>query len=94
MKTPELTYRSHAGSSVVLPAVRPLPYFGCHPQRDERELAASLRRDFLPLLARRLPDHHLLGQKHGSVPVFVARHKKMFPYFVRTDIASFYPSVR
>ena len=83
-----------ASGSPLLPTVRPLPYFGAYPCCGERELAASLRRDFLPLLARRLPDHHLVGQKHGSVPAFVARHKKSFPYFVRTDIAGFYPSVR
>ena len=79
---------------MICPTVRPLPYFGAYPQSGERELAASLRRDFVPLLARRLPDHHLVGQRHGAVPAFVARHKKTFPYFVRTDIAGFYPSVR
>lgn len=83
-----------AAGGPLLPTVRPLPYFGAYARCGERELAASLRRDFRPLLARRLPDHHLVGQKHGSVPAFVAGHKKSFPYFVRTDIAGFFPSVR
>ena len=83
-----------SSDTTICPTVRPLPYFGACPQVGERELAASLRRDFVPLLARRLPDHHLVGQRHGAVPAFVARHKKSFPCFVRTDIAAFYPSVR
>lgn len=83
-----------SSDTMICPTVRPLPYFGACPQVGERELAASLRRDFVPLLARRLPDHHLVGQRHGAVPAFVARHKKSFPCFVRTDIAAFYPSVR
>lgn len=78
----------------IRPTVRPLPYFSADPQWGECELAASLRQDFRGLVARRLPDHHLVGQRHGSVPAFVARHKKQFPYFVRTDIANFYPAVR
>lgn len=87
-------YDGDYSSSGILPTVRPLPYFGAYPVCGERELAASLRADFLPLIARRLPDHHLVGQRHGSVPAFVARHKKGFPFFVRTDIANFYPSIR
>ncbi len=76
-----------SSDTTICPTVRPLPYFGACPQVGERELAASLRRDFVPLLARRLPDHHLVGQRHGAAPAFVARHKKSFPCFVRTDIA-------
>lgn len=87
-------YHSYPSEEMIRPTVRPLPYFGAYAQSGGRALAASLRRDFVPLLARRLPDHHLVGQRHGAVPAFVARHKKSFPYFVRTDIAGFYPSVR
>lgn len=94
MKLPNTKYPGYPSEMMICPTVRPLPYFGAYPQSGERELAASLRRDFVPLLARRLPDHHLVGQRHGAVPAFVARHKKTFPYFVRTDIAGFYPSVR
>ena len=94
MKPHDRIHDTAASGAPLLPTVRPLPYFGAYPHYGERELAASLRRDFRPLLARRLPDHHLVGQRHGSVPAFVARYKKAFPYFVRTDIARFYPSVR
>lgn len=94
MKQTNTKYHGYPSDTMICPTVRPLPYFGAYPQSGERELASSLRRDFVPLLARRLPDHHLVGQRHGAVPAFVARHKKSFPYFVRTDIAGFYPSVR
>lgn len=94
MKSGRYTYDRDTAQSGIRPTVRPLPYFGADPQWGERELAASLRRDFRGLLSRRLPDHHLVGQRHGAVPAFVARHKRSFPCFVRTDIARFYPSVR
>ena len=66
-----------SSDTMICPTVRPLPYFGACPQVGERELAASLRRDFVPLLARRLPDHHLVGQRHGAVPAFVARRTSL-----------------
>lgn len=89
-----MKYPGYSSDTDICPTVRPLPYFGAYVQPGERELASSLRRDFVSLIARRLADHHLVGQRHGAVPAFVARHKKSFPYFVRTDIAGFYPSVR
>ena len=49
-------YHSYPSEETIRPTVRPLPYFGAYAQSGERELAASLRRDFVPLLARRLPD--------------------------------------
>lgn len=72
MKLTNTKYRAYPSEEMIRPTVRPLPYFGAYAQSGERELAASLRRDFVPLLARRLPDHHLVGQRHGAVPAFVA----------------------
>lgn len=58
-----------------------LPYYMCRPIRGEKELAAALRREFLPKIARRLPGHHLVGQKHDFIVKFVAKHKKHYPFF-------------
>lgn len=74
--------------------MRPAPYHSAPCLPGESELARNLRDDFVPLLRRRLPWHHLCGLPHGAAPRFVERYRKEFPYFLRTDIAKFYPSVR
>lgn len=78
----------------ILPTVRPVPYHSTGLLLGEAELARGLRGDFVPLLRRRLPCHHLCGLPHGAVPRFVDRYRKAYPFFLRTDIAKFYPSVR
>lgn len=55
----------------ITPTVRPVPYYGKPCLPGERELGASLRRDTVALVARRLPWHHLRGGQHGAVPRFV-----------------------
>lgn len=94
-KSKEHTYRGPNGYDTdIVPTVRPVPYHSAGPFTGERELARALRGDFLPLLRRRLPWHHLCGLPHGSASRFVERHRKDFPYFLRSDIRSFYPTVR
>lgn len=78
----------------IAPTVRPVPYYSAASFPAERELARSLRGDFLPLFRRRLPWHHLCGLPHGAAPRFVGQYRKTYPYFLRSDIRSFYPSVR
>lgn len=78
----------------ILPTVRPLPYHSTRTTGSESALARALREEFAPKLARRLPGHHLNGLPHGFVPAFVAKHKQAFPYFLKADIAKFYPNVR
>jgi hypothetical protein len=73
---------------------KPLPYYTIDTARGERELAADLRKEFVPKLARRLPGHHLVGLRHDYMVNFVQRNKKNYPYFVKADIRKFYPSVR
>lgn len=84
----------HAFGTDIAPTVRPVPYYGTAPIPGERELARSLRGDFLALFRRRLPWHHLCGLPHGAAPRFVALYRKTHPYFLRSDIRSVYPSVR
>ena len=60
----------------------------------EAALARRLRDEVLPALRRRMPWHHLTGLRHGAAVAFVERHRKSRPYFLRTDIRAFYPSVR
>lgn len=74
--------------------IRPLPYYTTEVTPDERALASALRKDFVPLLTRRLPGHHLRGFRHDYIINTVKRMKKKFPFFLRTDIEAFYPSVR
>ena len=84
----------YAPEADIAPTVRPAPYHSAGPYPGERELARALRGEFVPLLRRRLPWHHLCGLPHGSAPRFVAQHRKRYPCFLRSDVRSFYPSVR
>lgn len=72
---------------------RPIPYFNTGSSHYERELAKSLRSLFIPKITKRLPGHHLRGFSHKFIVNYVATHKKQYPYFLRTDIEKFYPSI-
>jgi len=78
----------------ILPTVRPLPYYTVTGSIDHALLAQSLRMEFVPKIARRLPGHHLRGFRHDTILEFVRKNKKRYPCFVRIDISKFYPSVR
>lgn len=75
-------------------AIRPLPYYNIEGTPDDVRLAKALRQDFVPKVKRLLPGHHLGGQRHDFSISFIKRHKVKYPYFFRTDIRQFYPSVR
>lgn len=74
--------------------IHPLPYYNTDVSQLERDLAASLRSEFVPKIARRLPGHHLRGFRHDYIVNAVKRMKKKYPFFLCTDIEAFYPSVR
>jgi hypothetical protein len=73
---------------------KPLPYYHTESELGERELARALRWEFAPKIARRLPGHHLNGFRHDFIIQTVQKHKVKHPYFLRTDISKFYPSIR
>lgn len=58
-----------------------------------QEGAKWLRRTFAPLLAKRLPTLYYSGFRHGFIPQFVQQHKKAYPFYLKLDIAKFYPSI-
>ena len=74
--------------------IRPLPYYSLHVTERERVLAAMLRKEFAPKIARRIKGHHLAGFSNDYIISFIRRHKKTHPFYLRTDIAKFYPNVR
>ena len=74
-------------------AIRPLPYFQVRGTIYEKQLATELRKDFIPVVKRRLPYHHLSGFDNTTVTGFVKRYKEEYPYFFRADIACFYPTL-
>lgn len=73
--------------------IRPLPYYTTTVTESERKLAQTLRQEFVPLLTRRLPGHHLRGFRHNFIVNTVKQTKKNYPFFLRLDIEAFYPSV-
>lgn len=79
---------------MITSGIRPLPYYSSNVTLAERDLAHSLRTDFIPKIARRLPGHHLRSFGHRDIIDCVQRCKRAYPYFLRTDISRFYPSVR
>lgn len=81
-------------SSSPAPSIKPAPYYSTPVTRDERWLAGLLRADIVPALRRRLPYHHLGGLQHGWVIKFVQKFSSTYPFFLRTDIRKFYPSVK
>jgi hypothetical protein len=78
----------------MIAAVKPLPYYQSEAMYNERVLAEALRREFVPKIARRLPGHHLKGFTHDFIIGAVKKYKARYPYFLKTDIAKFYPSIR
>ena len=74
-------------------SIRPLPYFQINDGLFEKQVAEELRKDFIPMIKRRLPDHHLAGFSHSHHLSFVKKYKKEYPWFVRADISCFYPSL-
>lgn len=72
---------------------KPLPYFNSASGYSESKLASSLRSVFVPKIRKRLPGHHLRGFQHSFIVKYVGAQKKNYPWFLRTDIERFYPSI-
>ena len=73
--------------------IKPVPYYTQPDDIVMKQCAKDLRCVFLPQLRRRFPMHHLNGFKHNDIINYVARWKKEYRFFLRTDIYKFYPSV-
>ncbi|MDR2358625.1 MAG: hypothetical protein LBD87_02325 [Prevotellaceae bacterium] len=73
--------------------IKPVPYYTQCDTFEFKALAGELRTVFLPLIARRFDMHHLNGFPHQAIIRYVAQWKKDFPYYLRADIAKYYPSV-
>jgi hypothetical protein len=74
--------------------IRPLPYYSTYVTNEERWLADNLRREFVPKIARRFKGHHLRGFSNDFITSFIRENKKTHPFFFKTDIAQFFPSIR
>ena len=72
---------------------RPFPHYNVGYDQNERKLAKALRKEFIPKITRRLHGHHLCGHPHDFIVKYVANQKKHYPFFIRTDIEKFYPSI-
>lgn len=66
--------------------IRPLPYYNTNISELERDLASSLRMEFVPKVRRRLAGHHLRGFRHGDIVRMVKRCKQQHPWFVLTQL--------
>ncbi|MDR0693807.1 MAG: hypothetical protein LBF81_00710 [Prevotellaceae bacterium] len=74
--------------------IKPVPYYTQCDTYEFKRLAGEIRTVFLPLVARRFDMHHLNGFPHHAIIRYVARWKKDYPYYLRADIAKYYPSVQ
>jgi hypothetical protein len=74
--------------------IKPVPYYTQCDTDYFKVLAGELRTVFLPIVERRFDMHHLNGFPHQAIIRYVAQWKKDYPYYLRADIAKYYPSVR
>ncbi|MDR0833634.1 MAG: hypothetical protein LBN93_05540 [Candidatus Symbiothrix sp.] len=74
--------------------IKPAPYYSTPVTMREQTLATDLRDDFKDKIARSLPHHHIVGFKANHIVSFVSEKKVKYPFFLKVDIAKFYPCVR
>ena len=74
--------------------LRPAPYITRIATPGQKADAAHYRQKIVPLVRRRLKNHHLAGFRNDFIVDYIATHKKNYPFFVRTDIRLFYPNIR
>uniref|UniRef100_UPI0039A51E1C reverse transcriptase domain-containing protein n=1 Tax=Ornithobacterium rhinotracheale TaxID=28251 RepID=UPI0039A51E1C len=72
---------------------KPAPYMVLQDSAPIKKDALWLRKCFAPLMAKRLPTVLYTGFKHDFIISYVQQHKKQYPYFLKMDIAKFYPSI-
>lgn len=70
-----------------------LPYLVQRDGYPIKEGAFWLRNTLLPLMAKRLPTIYYAGFNQKFIPGFIKKHKGAYPYFVKIDIAKFYPCI-
>lgn len=72
-----------------------LPYFQTKQSKKLNNLASSrfLRRKFLPLLRKKLPQHYLITQDPRQYLKFIQTTSKKYPYFLYFDIAKYFLSI-
>lgn len=74
--------------------IKPVPYYTQCDTLEFKALAGELRALFLPLIDRRFDMHHLNSFPHQAIIEYVAKWKKDYPYYLRADIAKYYPTVQ
>jgi len=74
--------------------IKPIPYYTQVDDEWSKRCAKELRDTFKPLVEKKLHMHHMVGLRHDAIVNFVAHYKNTHPYYVRTDIQKYYPSVR
>jgi hypothetical protein len=70
-----------------------LPYYKGKTTQHDRELAVYLRHKFLPLVKRKFPQHFLVNSRPSARLSYIREQSKTHRYFLRFDIAAFYPSI-
>jgi hypothetical protein len=73
--------------------IRPIPYYTQMDDWEMKQCAKELRNTLIPPIKRRLPMHHLSGLSHQAIIDYVAKWKKEYRYFFRSDILKYYPNV-
>lgn len=70
-----------------------LPYYKGKSSKADAELSVYLRRKFMPLVRRQFPQHGLLDVRPARRLAYIRKHSKTHRFFLRFDVARFYPSV-
>ena len=73
--------------------IRPIPYYTRMDDTRMKKCAKALRDTLIPQIKRRLPMHNLSGLSHQAIVEYVAKWKKEYPYFFRSDILKYYPNI-
>jgi len=73
--------------------IRPIPYYTQMDDSRMKQCAKALRDTLIPQIKRRLPMHNLSGLSHQIIIEYVAKWKKEYPYFFRSDILKYYPNI-
>ena len=70
-----------------------LPYFKVKPNKQELIIAKFLKRKFVPRIKEKFPQHYLIQSIPSENLKFIKKFSKKYPYFLRIDIALYYPSI-
>jgi len=70
-----------------------LPYFKTKSNKQELIIAKFLKRKFVPRIKEKFPQHYLTQSIPSKNIEFIKQFSKKYPYFLRIDIALYYPSI-